>query len=69
MLLILSWTYRKLFHLDDFLLFQVFFLIVVQYAAIIKKCIECKECSDLHIVISWFLKSMDLNFTQNLKAV
>lgn len=34
-----------------------------------RKCIECKECSDLHIVISWFLRYMDLNFTQNLKAV
>lgn len=33
----LSWTYRKPFHLDDFLLFQVFFLIVVQYAAIIEE--------------------------------
>lgn len=70
----LSWTYRKPFHLNDFLLFQVILLIVVQCAAIIKKIIECKECSNLHIIIyfkniSWFLKYVDLNFKQNLKAV
>lgn len=39
-----------------------------------RKFIECKECSNLHIVlwfknISWFLKYVDLNFKQNLKAV
>lgn len=71
----LSWTYRKPFHLDDFLLFQVIFPNSSSICCYYKrKFIECKECSNLHIVISfknisWFLKYMDLNFNQNLKAV
>lgn len=70
----LCWAgYRKPFHLDDFLYSRSFPSGSSMCCYCKRKFIECKECSNLHIKIfkniSWFLKYVDLNFKQNLKAV